>query len=279
MKKNLDKFFTNTEVAQTCCDIIQKKIDIDYFDDFVIEPSAGDGSFIGPMKRLCQNNLFIDIQPEHSEIQKYNYLKIKPLFFQNLKKTNRLHVIGNPPFGFRGSNAIKFIKHSCEFCDTFSFILPLSFAKSSMQKTVPSQFHLVHSYHIPNHSFYYNEKVFDIPCVFQIWEKKEYHRKIDKKVRPIGYRFVKNQDDADVAVRRVGSYAGKILDIQNRNSNSHYFVKLDNPKQLIKLKDINIPSNKFVTGPRSISKKDIIKNLNKMINKTFGKKSKILNKR
>jgi len=265
--KNLDKFFTNTEVAQTCCDIIQKKINIDYHNDFVIEPSAGDGSFIAPIKKLCSNNLFIDIEPEHPEIQKHNYLKIKPIFFDRLKKTKRLHVIGNPPFGFKGSNAIKFIKHSCKFCDTFSFILPLSFAKSSMKKTVPRQFHLIHSYQLPKQSFYYNKNIYDIPCIFQIWEKRDYNRKIDKKITPIGYHFVKKAEDADFAVRRVGSYTGKILNVVNRNKNSHYFVKLDDSMQLQELKDINIPSNKFVTGPKSISKKDIIINLNKMIRK------------
>ena len=33
--------------------------------------------------------------------------------------------------------AIKFIKKSCEFCDSVSFILPKSFKKDSLKKTFP----------------------------------------------------------------------------------------------------------------------------------------------
>lgn len=263
---NLDKFFTNVEIAEKCCELVKKTINIDYKKDFVIEPSAGSGSFIKPIKDICKNHLFIDIQPEHPDVNKQDYLKMNPKFFRTLKKLDKIHVIGNPPFGFKGSNAIKFIRHSCEFCDTFSFILPLSFAKSSMKKTIPLNFHLLASYNIPPNSFHYSKNMYDIPCIFQIWERKKYDRKVDKKLLPNGYRFVKKVSDADFAIRRVGSYAGKIIDIQNNpNSNSHYFVKLNDKMYMKKIKDINIRSNNYVAGPRSISKRDIIKNMNQMI--------------
>jgi predicted RNA methylase len=265
MTENLDKFFTNTEVAERCCKLIHSIVDIDFNNDFVIEPSAGNGSFVKPVKTLCRNHVFIDIDPEHSQVQKFDFLKTKPFFWKKLKKSNQIHVIGNPPFGSRGSNAIKFIKHSCDFCDSFSFILPLSFAKTSMKKTVPEFFHLSASYDIPVDSFYYKEETYNIPCVFQIWERKKYPRKKEKKIIPNGYHFVKNPEQADLSIRRVGSHAGKILDTIGRNTNSHYFIKLNNNKDIAKLKDIRLKSTDFVTGPRSISKQDIIKNVNKMI--------------
>ena len=37
---------------------------------------------------------------------------------------NKIHIIGNPPFGRQSSLAIKFIKKSVEYCDSISFILP-----------------------------------------------------------------------------------------------------------------------------------------------------------
>lgn len=261
----LDKFFTNSDIAEKCCDIIANTLDISFENDFVIEPSAGSGSFIKPIKRLCRNTLFIDIHPEHSLVQKYDYMKMKKTFFEKLKKNNKIHVIGNPPFGFKGSLAIRFIKHSCDFCDTISFILPLSFAKKSMQNTVPLNFHLLTSYIIPPNAFHNKDQQYDIPCIFQIWEKRNYLRKKEKKPIPNGYKFVKKAEKADFAIRRVGSYTGKILSPENRNANSHYFVKLFVSQNFKKIKDINLPSNDFVTGPRSISKKDIIHRLNKML--------------
>ena len=33
-----------------------------------------------------------------------------------------MHCIGNPPFGPQSSLAKKFIKESCEFCETIAFV-------------------------------------------------------------------------------------------------------------------------------------------------------------
>ena len=66
------------------------------------------------------------MEPENSEIMKQDYLN----FDYNTmikKKFNKIHVIGNPPFGRQSSLAIKFIKKSLEYCDSISFILPKSF--------------------------------------------------------------------------------------------------------------------------------------------------------
>ena len=59
------------------------------------------------------------------------------LFYHQLKNYKNIHIIGNPPFGRQSSLAIKFIKKSCEFCDTLSFILPKSFKKESLKKHFP----------------------------------------------------------------------------------------------------------------------------------------------
>jgi hypothetical protein len=47
-----------------------------------------------------------------------------------------IHIIGNPPFGRQSSTAIKFIKKSCLFCNSLSFILPKSFKKDSLKNKV-----------------------------------------------------------------------------------------------------------------------------------------------
>ena len=61
-------------------------------------------------------------------------LAIKKL--KNNLNSRKIHVIGNPPFGRQSSLAIKFIKKSCSFSDTISFILPKSFKKDSMKKSI-----------------------------------------------------------------------------------------------------------------------------------------------
>lgn len=260
----MDKYFTNERIANMCCSIVSEKITINYDNDVIIEPSAGNGAFIQPIKRLCKNSVFFDIQPENSSIKKVDFLTISG---KDIKCGAKIHVIGNPPFGFKGSMAIKFIKNASTFCDTISFILPRSFGKDSMKRSVPSQFHLLYSGNLPDNSFNYNGIVYNIPCIFQIWEKRGYMRKLDKIRIPSGYVFLKDWIGADFAIRRVGSLAGNIYfgDLESRNVNSHYFIRLDKNKDKKKIRNISLKSNDYVVGPRSISKKDIISQLNKIV--------------
>ena len=68
------------------------------------------------------------ICPENKEIIKGDFLtlNVEPL----VKSYQRIHVMGNPPFGRQSSLAIKFIKKSQQYCDSISFILPKSFKDS-----------------------------------------------------------------------------------------------------------------------------------------------------
>ena len=107
-----------------------KYIDIDIDDnDIIIEPSAGNGSFIDEIKKTVNNYIFYDIEPENDEIIEQDYLLVNSDDFKDCN----IHVVGNPPFGRQSSLAIKFIKKSCEFCDTISFILPKSFKKDNLK--------------------------------------------------------------------------------------------------------------------------------------------------
>ena len=47
--KSRDAFFTRDDVSYECIDVLLKYIEISLF-DLIIEPSAGDGSFIRAMK-------------------------------------------------------------------------------------------------------------------------------------------------------------------------------------------------------------------------------------
>ena len=71
-------------------------------------------------------------ESDNNEIIKQYYLLFD---YGSMKETfSKMHIIGNPPFGRQSSLAIKFIKKSCEFCDSISFILPKSFKKDSLKK-------------------------------------------------------------------------------------------------------------------------------------------------
>lgn len=114
MKILNDKYYTDINIAKYC---IEKTFEIIGKQNitYIIEPSAGNGSF-----SLQLNCDAYDIVPEHDSIIKQNYLELDLPY-----KKGRL-IIGNPPFGDRMNLAQKFFKKSVQFGDYISFILPIS---------------------------------------------------------------------------------------------------------------------------------------------------------
>lgn len=284
LKRNiLDKFYTKEEIVKDIMNIHEKYINIDKKNDLILEPSAGDGKFISMIKQKCNNYIFIDIEPEHNEIHKLDYLNY------NLKNTTNyknVHIIGNPPFGKNSSLAIKFIKHSCLLSDnvkSISFILPKSFRKESMKKYFNLHFHLIFEKDLPNNSFLVNDTVYDVPCIFQIWKYKKEKREVLQNELPKSFKFVKKEEDHDISFRRVGVYAGKISIFpftKDKSEQSHYFIKFTNNKtkeeNLEKIFENNLEllekeylilcerfENNNTVGPRSISKPELINKFNK----------------
>tara|TARA_Y100000780_G_C13694565_1_gene420952 strand:- start:8017 stop:8715 length:699 start_codon:yes stop_codon:yes gene_type:complete len=221
-RETIDKFYTSPSIVKKCIDLVKNHIDIDD-DDICIEPSAGNGSFISSIKQLFNNYKFYDLKPENNEIIEQDYLMLD--YNKIIKKLNtKVHIIGNPPFGRQSSLAIKFIKKSCEYCDSISFILPKSFKKDSLKKHYPLNFHLICEYDLPMNSFILEKKEYDVPCVFQIWIKKNIKRILPKKLIPNKYKFVKKTDDHDISFRRVGVNAGCISKKQRINQFNHIIL-------------------------------------------------------
>ena len=135
----LDKYYTAPHAVTHCMEKIHEYLVI-YEDDLCIEPSAGNGSFMSDIKTLGCASMFYDLEPEHPEIVKQDYLEIDTSSWKQMY--NRIHVIGNPPFGRQSSMAVRFIKKSVAYADSVSFILPRSFKKCSMQRYFPDNFHL-----------------------------------------------------------------------------------------------------------------------------------------
>ena len=261
-RNTIDKYYTNPAIVKKCIDAVKKYIQITK-DDLIIEPSAGNGSFIDSIKTLCPNHIFYDLEPEHDEIIKQDYLR-----FEYDQKYRKVHVIGNPPFGRQSSLAVKFIKKSTTYCDSLSFILPKSFKKDSRKKYFPLDFHLIFDFDLPANSFIVDGKEHDVPCVFQIWVKKNYNRKVVEKLIPNKYHFVKKDENPDISFRRVGVNAGNIdRKNDNKSPQSHYFIKFDQEltdEMYKKISNINYECRNYTVGPRSISKQELIKEINKI---------------
>jgi len=257
-RNTIDKYYTKTDLAEYCIlkfnSIIKPKNK-----DYILEPSAGNGSFSNYLFNNYKNVIAIDIEPENDNISKQDFLEYSG---------SPCHVIGNPPFGRQSSLAKKFIKHSSTFADSISFILPKSFKKESFKKVFPLNFHLVYEEDVPDNSFVVKDKLHDVPCVFQIWKKMSTNREIAEKEEPTYYSFIKKEEHPDISFRRVGVYAGQMSkEIENKSEQSHYFIKLNGV-------DIDEFINKYnnevtydfnnTVGPKSISKTELIKKLNEL---------------
>lgn len=257
-----DQFYTKEVVAKQCIDKIVEIVEsISHPNDYLwIEPSAGNGAFLN---NITFPKIGIDIDPKSSNIQKEDFLS------WNHPKTDKdIIVFGNPPFGRQSSLAKSFILKSCKFAKIIAFILPRSFVKPSMYNSFDLSFHLVCSVELEKDSFLLNDKTYNTPCVFQIWEKKETPRKKDEKIQPNGFKYVKQNEVHDIAFQRVGGNAGKCYKCgQARSVQSNYFIKLDKNDQvndiIEKINSHVFPSN--TVGPRSLSKCEINKVLNTIV--------------
>ena len=264
-RKTLDKFYTSEKVVKECIKIMKGKLNIKN-GDLCIEPSAGNGAFVKGIKSLFDNYVFYDIEPGNEEIVRKDYLEFDYTTIANMY--TQKHVVGNPPFGRQSSLAIKFIKKSTQFCDSISFILPKSFKKESFKKHFPLSFHLVHEFDLPVDSFIVEDKPHNVPCVFQIWVKKDVQRTILDKIVPFKYKFVKKENEHDISFRRVGFYAGEIdRNTDTKSHQSHYFIKFEDiltNEQFDEIANINHKCKNDTVGAKSISKQELIRELNKI---------------
>lgn len=258
-----DQFYTNTDVAKSC---IQRVITLLPFtkDYLWIEPSAGNGSFLYQLPSSFQK-IGIDIEPSVKDIIKQDYLKWTPPSHPNII------VFGNPPFGRQSSLAKSFISKSCEFAKIIAFILPKSFTKPSMYHAFHLHFHLMDTFELEKDSFMINNTKYDVPCVFQIWQKKDDPRIKEAKINPYGFQYVKSDSTYDIAIRRVGGLAGKCYQKNEKECNpqTHYFIKFNHeniPHLNIIIQKINdhvFPTN--TVGPRSLSKSEVNIVINEII--------------
>tara|TARA_B100000575_G_C23120888_1_gene648651 strand:- start:1324 stop:2325 length:1002 start_codon:yes stop_codon:yes gene_type:complete len=193
-RKVTDQFYTNRDVSSKCIDLLLDTIKIDKENDILLEPSAGEGSFSDYFHKKSFNIEAYDIEPKKEYIKQQDFIEFDYGHLKNIK----VHTYGNPPFGRQSSLAKKFIKKAALFSNTIAFILPKSFRKQSFQDSFPLNFHLVEEIDLDKNSFTIDGKTHNVPCIFQIWIKKEEERYIEPKSVENGFHFVKRPTLKDI---------------------------------------------------------------------------------
>lgn len=256
-----DEYYTNIAVASnfvclTINDLLPQKVTL------FVEPSAGTGSFVKALLELNYPVVAYDLTPKHPEVIQADFLDLElpQRFTAGLTVT-----IGNPPFGFASNNAIKFFNKCADFSDYIAFIVPRTFKKISVQNRLNKSFHLYKEYPVQKYSFLVNDNPHDVPCVFQIWQKRNNLRAI--KVGNLNkYLKLVSPDNADFAMRRVGGRAGQILDGKSHSTSSTYFFKeiIKGVKDCLIEADFELTRNNTV-GVKSISQLEIFEYLHEKL--------------
>lgn len=225
-----------------------------------IEPSAGNGSFLEPLQKTYPKGHVTgyDLTPRHEDITKAD-------FFETTLPAKAI-VVGNPPFGFAASLAVKFFNHAAKHrASVIAFIVPRTFKKSSIQAKLDVRYHLLHQEDTPKNAFVMPTGEYkDVPCVWQVWVRTRKHRVIPKKIKNTWFTLA-TPASADFAMRRVGGRAGKILDGTNHTVSSTYFIKSISraPQDIEELKTVlsYLDFSKYIeatAGVRSLSQGEIL---------------------
>ena len=202
-KKNpLDQYYT----CELAVDLSYYLISKYWRGERLLEPSAGSGAFYS---NVYPRYLMYDLEPKADGIIKADFLKVDPLEFEGC------FAIGNPPFGFCGRLAVKFINHCALSCNKICFILPNTFKKEVFFDSNLNQYlHLVEVIDLPKYSFILDGEKYDVPCSVFYIEKRDYPRKA------LSIYTYLISDDCGVYVRRVGGRAGQI--VENYTPSSTY---------------------------------------------------------
>jgi len=236
-EQGLDKFYTIPVIVDKCIQTIGKKYDWANW-DLIVEPSAGNGSFL--FKLPSVKNIGIDILPDHPDIVKQDFFTYIP----NVE-TNIL-VIGNPPFGKISSLAIQFFNHAAKWASVIAFIVPRTFRRISVQNKLDMHFHLIQDEEIPTSPCSFTPPMM-AKCCFQIWERRNLAREpIKLQTKHADWEFLKlgpnglNEQPtppigADFALHAYGSNCGEIKkeNLETLHPKSWHWIKSNIPMETL----------------------------------------------
>ena len=263
----VDTFMTKPPLAASLYEVTKAKIaehEISF--DRWLEPSAGDGAFY---TLLPEGSLGIDIEKRIEGVVEHDFLSFTD--FGN----HTFCTIGNTPFGKNASLAIRFFNHAARVSNAIALILPRTFRKASVQNKLDPYFHLIHEEVVPDNSFLHMGAEVNVPCVFQIWQKRKTKRPhIATRCQGDGLEFLQSgrHHEATIAFQRVGVGAGAIKPIESGKPfpapQSHYFIRCDEQAHAI-LRAIDFPGRYDTAGNPSISKSEIVKAYGDALDREF----------
>ena len=263
----LDQFYTNPDLARQYAE--QVIADYGSAVKCFVEPSAGSGAFVEPLRAAGKQFIALDIAPQANDIQRGDFLEE-----DWWPASGKVAVVGNPPFGKNSSLAVKFFNRAAALARTevIAFIVPRTFRKHSIHRRLNPYFTRAVDDDVPDNAFIKNGKPHDVPCAWQIWERRP-HPRPDLTTPDISHiiRYVDDPQSGDFAVRRVGFYAGQVKEppeweLNKLSPSTHYFmqsVRAD-AKELLRAIDWSEVC-RATAGSRSLSKHEVAVGLNGVI--------------
>ena len=262
----LDKFYTIPSISEKCLATIGTMYNWDDW-DLVVEPSAGNGSFLSRIP--TSKKIGIDIAPEHDDIVKQDFFEFNP----QDGLTNVL-VVGNPPFGRVSSLAVKFFNHSAEWATVIAFIIPKTFRRVSVQNRLNKKFHLISDTDIPSDPCSFNPPM-QVKCCFQVWEKQSAdreHVKLNTKhpdwdFLPYGPLDTDGQPtpptDADFIILAYGGKCGSVVttDLESRRPKSWHWIKakISVPVLIERFRSLDYSMSKDTARQNSLGRGELVK--------------------
>lgn len=267
-EEGLDKFYTKPSISNKCLAKIGDIYDWDKW-DLVVEPSAGNGSFLSQIQTT--KKIGLDIAPEHDDIVRQNFFEYTPAIGPVGHKN--ILVVGNPPFGRVSSLAVKFFNHSAKWCRVIAFIVPKTFRRVSLQNRLDPKFHLIHDDTIPSDPCSFNPPM-QVKCCFQIWEKRNEDREfvklstkhVDWDFLPYGPIDARGQPTppkgADFALLAYGGTCGKIsTELETLRPKSWHWIKakISVPLLMERFGSLDYSLSKDTARQNSIGRGELVK--------------------
>ena len=163
----LHQYYTRHDVANRLHDVFRKHCDPARY--LMVEPSAGAGSFF---RLLPAGSLGFDVDPRYPGIRRADFLNVR------LPRSRPIACLGNPPFGRNANLAIAYFNYAAARSRLIGFILPRTARRGSFQNKLNRNFHLAHEKVVPDDAFLFCGSPYNVPAVFQIWERRTYPREL-----------------------------------------------------------------------------------------------------
>jgi len=134
--------------------------------------------------------------------------------------------------------------------------MPRSVRNAAIENRLDRAFHLLREDIVPDHAFLFRGKPFNVPAVFQVWERRPEPRQLKPvETKHLDFEFI-TPDLADFAIERVGARAGRVHRDFTAGPNSHYFIRGDVEADMRRLDFTSVMGN--AAGNPSLSKSEIV---------------------